>query len=210
MFASVARFGNPPLFAAFRATGPENPDSPPETTVWRLPNEESWELSTRESQVARLVAEGLSNQEIAARTFLSANTIRSHLHSIFNKVHVSDRFEVALWAVASFAPTAPPGGRERRRRRRFAIQQPARYRRDGLPGCPTGSGTVTDMSASGLWLVADPQFAEGEPLRIWIDWPVLLNKVRPLQLVIDGRVLRAESGGAAVRIDQREFRTRKR
>jgi hypothetical protein len=123
-------------------------------------------------------------------------------------MQLSDRFEVALWAVANLAPIAPPGGRERRRRRRFAIQQPARYRREGLPGCPTGSGTVTDISASGLWLVADAQFVEGEPLRLWIDWPVLLNEVRPLQLVIDGGVIRAVSGGAAVRIDHREFRTR--
>lgn len=170
---------------------------------------ETWVLSSRERQIVKLVTEGLSNQEIAGRTFLSTNTVRSHLHSIFNKVQLTDRFEVALWAVASFGPIAPPSGRERRRRRRFAIQRPARYRREGLRGGPTGAGTVTDISASGLWLAADTQFVEGEPLRIWIDWPVLLNEVRPLQLVIDGPVIRVAAGGAAVRIDRREFHTRR-
>jgi DNA-binding CsgD family transcriptional regulator len=203
MLLSVAHAANFDFFGGFGLTGLAAP-----AFAESANRPEAWTLSARERQIVKLVAEGLNNQEIGDRTFLSVNTVRSHLHSIFNKMQLSDRFEVALWAVANLAPIAPPGGRERRRRRRFAIQQPARYRREGLPGCPTGSGTVTDISASGLWLVADAQFVEGEPLRLWIDWPVLLNEVRPLQLVIDGGVIRAVSGGAAVRIDHREFRTR--
>lgn len=48
-------------------------------------------LSEREQQVLRLVAEGLSGPEIAREVKLSATTIKSHLHSLYDKLGVSDR-----------------------------------------------------------------------------------------------------------------------
>jgi DNA-binding CsgD family transcriptional regulator len=53
------------------------------------------QLTPQELQVTRLVAEGLSNREIAARLFLSPRTISTHLYRIYPKVGVSSRTELA-------------------------------------------------------------------------------------------------------------------
>jgi two-component system, NarL family, nitrate/nitrite response regulator NarL len=56
-------------------------------------------LSDRESQIMRLVAQGQRNKEIGANLFISEQTVKNHLHSIFDKLGVSDRLELALYAV---------------------------------------------------------------------------------------------------------------
>ena len=48
-------------------------------------------LSKRELEVLQLIAEGLSNQEIAARLFVSLNTIKTHSSRIFEKLDVKRR-----------------------------------------------------------------------------------------------------------------------
>jgi len=48
-------------------------------------------LSKREMQVLQLIAEGLSNQEIASRLFVSLNTIKTHASRIFEKLAVKRR-----------------------------------------------------------------------------------------------------------------------
>ena len=48
-------------------------------------------LSTRELEVLRLVAEGLSNREIGERLFLGEATVKTHLLHVFTKLEVSDR-----------------------------------------------------------------------------------------------------------------------
>ncbi len=54
-------------------------------------------LSPREREVLELVAEGLSNKEIASRLVISENTVRAHLRNILDKLHVSSRVQAALW-----------------------------------------------------------------------------------------------------------------
>jgi DNA-binding CsgD family transcriptional regulator len=51
----------------------------------------AWELSPREREVAQLVIDGLSNDDIAAALFISANTVRDHLKAIFGKTGVTRR-----------------------------------------------------------------------------------------------------------------------
>ena len=53
-------------------------------------------LTEREREVARLVAEGLDNKEIAATTYLSEGTVRNHISSILAKTHLRNRTQIAI------------------------------------------------------------------------------------------------------------------
>lgn len=54
-------------------------------------------LSRREREVARLVAEGLSNGEIAARLAVSQGTVRTHVQHILSKLKVPKRAAIGAW-----------------------------------------------------------------------------------------------------------------
>src|SRR5216684_6834301 len=56
-------------------------------------------LSDREKQVVQLVVQGYSNREIGQELFISDQTVKNHLHNLFNKLGVSDRLELALYAI---------------------------------------------------------------------------------------------------------------
>jgi DNA-binding CsgD family transcriptional regulator len=76
--------------------------------------EEPWRpLTAREFEVARLVAEGLTNVEIADRLAIAPKTASSHLEHILAKLGVSRRAEIAAWAAAVVRPEprAPAVGR---------------------------------------------------------------------------------------------------
>ena len=71
-------------------------------------------LTEREEDVVRLVAEGLQNREIAQQLKLSEHTIKNYLFRIFDKLGVSSRVELVLFAVSSTknsqsASTQTPG-----------------------------------------------------------------------------------------------------
>ena len=58
-------------------------------------------LGKREADVARLVAEGLSNKQIGARLFISERTVDSHVRSILNKLGFNSRAQIASWIASS-------------------------------------------------------------------------------------------------------------
>jgi predicted ATPase/DNA-binding CsgD family transcriptional regulator len=58
------------------------------------------DLSRRETDVARLVTEGLSNKEIGSRLFISERTVESHVRNILTKLGFTTRTQVAGWMAA--------------------------------------------------------------------------------------------------------------
>ena len=60
---------------------------------------QSIELSERETEILKLAAQGLSNQEVADKLFLSRRTIQAHLANIFRKMDVGSRTEAVLQAL---------------------------------------------------------------------------------------------------------------
>jgi two-component system nitrate/nitrite response regulator NarL len=56
-------------------------------------------VSDREREVVKLVVQGFRNREIGEKLFISEQTVKNHLHNIFYKLGVSDRLELALYAI---------------------------------------------------------------------------------------------------------------
>jgi LuxR family maltose regulon positive regulatory protein len=85
------------LLAAFPADQPEN-DSKPQTQK----NEFDWidPLSERELEVLQLIAEGLTNQEISTRLYLSPHTVKTHARNIYSKLGVKGRTKATAKARA--------------------------------------------------------------------------------------------------------------
>jgi DNA-binding NarL/FixJ family response regulator len=55
-------------------------------------------LTSREKQIVDLIAEGLSNKEIAARLHIATQTVKSHVHNILEKLALGSRLEIAAFA----------------------------------------------------------------------------------------------------------------
>ena len=68
-----------------------------QTSQIREPYKE--DLTERELEVIRLVADGLSNQEIAAKLTISENTVKTHISNILGKLALSDRTQLAIYAI---------------------------------------------------------------------------------------------------------------
>ena len=64
------------------------------------PDKELGRLSAREREVLQLVAQGASNKEIAKNLFIGETTVKAHLRSIIEKLHVKNRAEAAALAAA--------------------------------------------------------------------------------------------------------------
>ena len=58
---------------------------------------QSWANTTYGPKGLELLESGLSNKDIARRLFISVATVKSHVHSIFEKLQVSRRAEAAAW-----------------------------------------------------------------------------------------------------------------
>jgi DNA-binding NarL/FixJ family response regulator len=65
------------------------------------------ELTPRELDVARLIAVGATNQEIATKLFISESTVKTHINSIFNRLNLKNRAQLAIYANGVFGNAAP-------------------------------------------------------------------------------------------------------
>ncbi|MCB9423163.1 MAG: response regulator transcription factor, partial [Ardenticatenaceae bacterium] len=83
------------LLAAF-------PVSEPEPTVLLQPESSEFDwiepLSDRELEVLELIADGLTNQEIATQLFLALNTVKAHTRNIYSKLGVNSRIQAVARA----------------------------------------------------------------------------------------------------------------
>lgn len=66
-------------------------------------------LTDRELEVAALVAQALSNNEIAVQLVISEKTVKAHIQNILAKLHLKNRVAIALWwqSVAQSAKIIP-------------------------------------------------------------------------------------------------------
>lgn len=79
------------LLAEFKSISPAEGQSPADDAVVS-------EVSPREHDVLQLVAQGSTNREIAAALFISENTVKTHLRSIMEKLHLANRSQAAAYA----------------------------------------------------------------------------------------------------------------
>jgi DNA-binding NarL/FixJ family response regulator len=79
------------LLAEFRSLGTD--------AMVKKTAEEEANLSPREDEVLRLVAQGATNKEIADSLFISENTVKTHLRNIMDKLHLANRSQAAAYAV---------------------------------------------------------------------------------------------------------------
>ena len=92
------------------------------------PPDSNVRLSRREMEIARLVAEGLTNRDIAGRLFISERTVDGHLEHVREKLAVNTRAQIATWvtrqATSGVAgPSVAPAGAPSVRRRRIAASR---------------------------------------------------------------------------------------
>lgn len=85
------------LLGAFANPPKDEPDTPGQT------------LTEREREVLDLLVQGVtSNRDLAARLFVSENTVKYHLRNILDKLHVENRAQVIAYAHRHGLATAPP------------------------------------------------------------------------------------------------------
>ena len=70
-----------------------------ECNLNKIPCKNNINLTDREIDVIKLIAEGLLNKEIAERLYISEKTVKNHVSNIFKKINVSDRTQAAVFAI---------------------------------------------------------------------------------------------------------------
>jgi hypothetical protein len=74
-----------------------------------------------------------------------------------------------------------------------------------------GAGRTVNVSSRGLLIASeDVLVSTGARLQLIVDWPFLLHGITPLQLVVSCRVTRCLPEEFAVKLDQYQFKTKKR
>jgi DNA-binding NarL/FixJ family response regulator len=63
------------------------------------PAADKWPLTHRETEVLSMIASGLANREIAEKTNLSINSVKSYIRGAYAKIEVTSRSQAVLWAI---------------------------------------------------------------------------------------------------------------
>lgn len=96
---------------------------------------------------------------------------------------------------------------DRRAKSRYPLELNVRYRTVGAVKPTAGVGQTINMSSGGMFLVCANKFAEGTRLKLFVEWPSLLNGTTPLQLITVGTVVRCNEIGISILFESYQFRT---
>src|ERR1700678_3045177 len=99
---------------------------------------------------------------------------------------------------------------ERRVKSRYPLELNVRYQALGVITPVAGVGQTLNMSSSGMLLACASSIPEGTRLKIFVEWPSLLNGTTPLQLITVGTVVRCTQIGVSIVFDSYQFRTMSR
>ena len=98
---------------------------------------------------------------------------------------------------------------DRRVTSRFPVKEDVKYTVVHSRTLKTsGLGKTLNFGSRGILFTTEERLPVGRTVELSVAWPALLGGRCPLQFVATGRVVRAESNRAAVRIERYEFRTR--
>jgi len=99
---------------------------------------------------------------------------------------------------------------ERRVKSRYPLELNVRYQTMGAAGPGAGVGQTLNISSSGMLMACASNIPEGTRLKIFVEWPSLLNGTTPLQLITVGTVVRCTHIGISIVFDSYQFRTMSR
>jgi PilZ domain len=99
---------------------------------------------------------------------------------------------------------------ERRVKSRYPLELKVRYQTVGAAGPGAGVGQTLNISSSGMLLACASNIPEGTRLKLFVEWPSLLNGTTPLQLITVGTVVRCTQFGISIAFDSYQFRTMSR
>lgn len=99
---------------------------------------------------------------------------------------------------------------ERRVKSRYRLELKARYQTMGAAGPVDGVGQTVNVSSSGMLLACTSNIQEGTRVKVFVEWPSLLNGTTPLQLITVGRVSRCTEIGISIMFESYQFRTMSR
>ena len=77
---------------------PDHQGDAPDGAVGHWPGDDHG-LSPREAEVLALICQGLSNEQITNRAYLSINTVKTYVRSLYRKIGVESRTQAVLWGV---------------------------------------------------------------------------------------------------------------
>ena len=93
--------------------------------------------------------------------------------------------------------------------RRYPVQLDLRYKvLRGSKCIQEGIGRTSECSSAEVSFTADQRLTPGTEMQLSLDWPIPLDGICPLQLVISGRITRSRDEGTTLKIVRHEFRTR--
>jgi hypothetical protein len=99
---------------------------------------------------------------------------------------------------------------ERRVKSRYPLELNVRYQTMGATSSVAGVGQTINMSSSGMMLACASDIPEGTRMKIFVEWPSLLNGTTPLQLITVGTVVRRNGIGVSVVFETYQFKTMSR